>query len=186
MILARFPSTFLAWIVGTWNCKQQQLRRLSVGKVFSMTQYPGHGQRLPSGPIHAICRGCWLPLSNLWFVWRLELWLCGDTLVPVRLEHGWVFCCLFELTSPSRLEVSQDLPAPIKSVAQQLPTAGQVTAVLQGSEGLSPCTRSTALHLCTACQLQALASTKLLKARCSCYFVQCRYWATWTTPFGVI
>lgn len=113
-----------------------------------MTQYPGHGQRLPSGPIHAICRGCWLPLSNLWFVWRLELWLCGDTLVPVRLEHGWVFCCLFELTSPSRLEVSQDLPAPIKSVAQQLPTAGQVTAVLQGSEG--DCPHAPGALLCTS------------------------------------
>lgn len=142
----------------------------------------------------AMDKGCLLGLSmpSAWLPAALEPSLllsleagavapCGDTLLPAQSQPRWELCCLCELTRLSWLELSQDLSAPRQSVTQQLPTAGQIPAMLQGSEDLSVCTRAllctSALNLCTAWLWPPLAH--LLRARCchceliDLYLVQC-------------
>lgn len=51
MILTGFPSTFLAWLVGTWNCKPQRLRRLWwAARALSMTQRKAVDKRCLRAP----------------------------------------------------------------------------------------------------------------------------------------
>lgn len=144
MILARFPSTFLCL-----NCRNLKLQTAAVGRL--------SGQSLSMTQGKAMDKGCLLDLSmasaevsgcpRAIFTSLSGGWHCGSVWGHAGPTWSTGGCLLSELTSPPRLELNQGLSAPTKGVTQQLPTAGQMTAMPQGSEGLSTCTRSTVLPL---------------------------------------
>lgn len=193
MILARFPSTFLAWIVGTWNCKQQQFRRLSVDKVLSTTQ----GK--------AMDKGCLLDLSIL----SAEVAGCPRAILA-PLPGGWNCGSVWGHAGPSPLGAQVSVFLPVwtdQSLAWVEPGFVSTHQECYTAVAHSRTDHSNApgewgtVHLyqehCSA-PLHCLASagsshhSRLLKARCchceaiSIYVVQCYHWATLTTPVWVI
>lgn len=150
MILARFPSTFLTWLVGTWNCKHQQFRKpSSVAKVLSMTQSKTGDKDCLLDPSVPAAEGADCPRAVIASPPGAQTRdAVGPQAGPRPLggTHRWVVGCPFRLTSLTWPELRPDLSVPIKRYTAVAPAWG-ITAMLQGERN---CPSTPAAPLCTA------------------------------------